>query len=175
MQVKPGGRNDARLLSNRALALIKAGRHEAAALDAARACELEPGWSKAWYRLGTAQLGAGCAPAAVEAYSAGLRLGPSNKEIRHALRRAILRLTREEVAAKMLQMIDDAQARGLLVSPSVEDVDAATKQEAMFRHIQLHHRDKPPPGDYYEHLMLWSEVKWTPGARNVSLVQSQVA
>ena len=159
----PGGKNNARLLSNRALALSKTGKHAAAAMDALRACDLEPTWHKAWFRLGTAQLGAGNAPAAVESFAKGLRIVPACRETRLALRRAIQRLTREEIAAKLLRMLDEAQARGWLVPPTVEDVDSATKQEAMFRHIQLHHRDKPPPGDYYDYLLLWMEVEWTPG------------
>jgi len=164
MEVKPGGNNDARLLNNRALALTKAGKHAAAALDAARACELEPRWTKAWFRLGTAQLGAGRALAAVDAFSIGLRLDQSCKNTRGSLRRAVLRLTREEVAAKLLQMIEAAQARGWLTKPTAEEVDPDVKQEAMFRHIQLFHRDKPTPGDYYEYIVLWLEEGLTPGA-----------
>jgi tetratricopeptide (TPR) repeat protein len=163
LSLHPGGKSDARLLSNRALALSKAGKHSAAAVDALRACDLEPGWHKAWFRLGTAQLGAGNAPAAVDSFAKGLRINPACRETRLALRRAIQRLTREEIAAKLLRMLDDAQARGWLVAPTVEDVDGNTKQEAMFRHIQLYHRDKPPPGDYYDYLLLWMEVEWTPG------------
>jgi hypothetical protein len=174
MDVKPGGRNDVRLLCNRSLAFAKVGKYAEAALDAGRACELGVHWSKARFRLGTAQLGAGDAKLAVDNFSAGLSLDPTCKEMRAALRRAINRLTREEVAAKLLAMIDDAQSRGLLAPPSFEDVPAGMKLEAMFRHIQQYQRDKPTPGDYYDYLMLWSEVTWNPGAR-VSLVLSQPA
>jgi tetratricopeptide (TPR) repeat protein len=164
MQLKPGGENDARLLSNRALALHKAGRHSAAAEDAARACSLAPEWGKAWFRLGTARGSLGDAPGAVAAFTRGLRVQPGCCELRAALRAAVWRMTREQLAATLLRALDEAQERGCLVPPEVEDVTRAEKEEALFRHIHLFQRDKPKPGDYYAYLTLWSEAEWSAGA-----------
>jgi tetratricopeptide (TPR) repeat protein len=163
IDLQPGGDADARLLCNRSLANHRAGRHKAAISDAARACELAPQSSKAWYRLGAARQGGGDPSGAADAFVLALRAQPGDAELRASMRRAMLRLTREGLAARLVRALDEAQGAGLLDVPSHQDVSSAEKEEALFRHIQLWHRDKPGPGDYYDYVALWSEAEWSVG------------
>ena len=162
--LQPGGPSDARLLCNRSIALHKAGKHEAAAADAQRACELAPDFTKAWYRLGAARMGLKNAAGALDAFAHGLHLQPHDAQLRVAVRNATRRMTREELAAWLVSSIDKAQLCGNIGPPELEDVLPAEKAEAMFRHVQLWQRDKPEPGDYYDYVALWNEVPWTAGA-----------
>ena len=162
--LSPAGERDAKLLCNRALAHLKAGRPAQAAEDAERACKLAPEWSKAWFRQGAARAALGDHPGALAAHRTGLRLDQSNRELRAAVRAAVRRLTREQLAAELLHALAETQAAGGMLPPEAEDVTPAEREEAMFRHLQLYMRDKPAPGDYYDYVTLWSEAPWSPGA-----------
>ncbi len=163
--LSPGGERDAKLLCNRSLALLKAGRHAQSADDADRACKLAPEWNKAWFRRGAARAALGDHAAALASYSCGLRLDPANRELRSSVRAAVRRLTREQLAAELLQQLAALQASGALLPPEKEDVSDAERSEAMFRHLYMWMRDKPAPGDYYDYVTLWSEAPWTAGAQ----------
>ena len=160
----PTGERDEKLLCNRSLAYLKAGRHKLAAKDAQRACALAPEWNKAWFRLGAAQAALQQFPAALDAYTRSLRLDGSKREVVAAVRSTVKRLTREQLAACLLRALDDAQASGAIVPPETEDVTQAEREEAMFRHLQVYMRDKPQPGDYYDYVGLWCEAPWSAGA-----------
>ena len=161
--LSPTGERDAKLLCNRSLALLRAGRHSAAAEDAARACKYAPQWSKAWFRLGAARGGLGDHPASLAAYTTGLRHDPDNPELRAAVRTVVRRLTREQLADELLRALSEMEASGALAPPEREDVTGAERREAMFRHLYLWMRDKPPPGDYYDYVSKWADAPWTPG------------
>jgi tetratricopeptide (TPR) repeat protein len=163
--LSPGGERDTKLLCNRSLALLKAGRHALSAEDADRACKLSPEWNKAWFRRGAAHAALGDHAAALASYSCGLRLDPDNREVRAAVRATVRRLTREQLAAELLQRLAALQASGALLPPEKEDVSDAERSEAMFRHLYMWMRDKPAPGDYYDYVTLWSEAPWTAGAQ----------
>jgi len=60
-------------LSNRAAAYSQAGQHTLAAADALKAVELDPGYAKAWSRLGHARYALGDAKGSMEAYQRGLQ------------------------------------------------------------------------------------------------------
>jgi tetratricopeptide (TPR) repeat protein len=167
MLLKPGGERDARLLFNRSLALHRTSKHAAAAEDAQRACELEPRWSKAWYRLGTAQSSLGKPNDALAAFAMALQLEPFSGEIRAAVRTAVRRMTREELAIALLAGLEDSANTGLVCRAEREDVSRQEKEEAMFRHIMLWQLDKPSPGDYYDYVALWSEHPWSAGVFQV--------
>jgi tetratricopeptide (TPR) repeat protein len=161
----PTGERDEKLLCNRALAYLKAGRHKLAVEDAQRACALVPEWNKAWFRLGAAQAALQQFPAALDAYTRSLHLDGSKREVVAAVRSTVKRLTREQLAAWLLRALDDTQASGAILLPETEDVTQAEREEAMFRHLQLYMRDKPQPGDYYDYVSLWCEAPWSAGAR----------
>ena len=57
-----------RLLSNRSLALCQGKRFQEALEDADQAIEDRPGWDKAWFRRGSAQIGLQQLPAAVQSF-----------------------------------------------------------------------------------------------------------
>jgi small glutamine-rich tetratricopeptide repeat-containing protein alpha len=59
-------------LSNRAAAYSQAGQHPLAASDALKAVEIDPGYAKAWSRLGHARFALGDAKGSMEAYEKGL-------------------------------------------------------------------------------------------------------
>ena len=160
----PNGGCDEKLLCNRSLAYLKAGRHALAADDARRACTLAPEWNKAWYRLGAAQAAMQQHAAALEAYTRCLRL-EAKREVLAAVRSTVKRLTREQLAAQLLRWLDEAQASGVMPPPETEDVTRPEREEAMFRHLQLYMRDKPQPGDYYDYVALWCETPWSTGAQ----------
>jgi tetratricopeptide (TPR) repeat protein len=159
----PSGERDEKLLCNRSLAYLKAGRHALAADDAQRACALAPEWNKAWYRLGAAQTALQQHAAALEAYTRSLRLD-GKREVLAAVRSTVKRLTREELAAQLLRWLDETQASGAMPPPETEDVTQLEREEAMFRYLQLSMRDKPKPGDYYDYVALWCETPWSTGA-----------
>lgn len=60
-------------LSNRAAAYSQSGQHSLAASDALRAVEIDPGYAKAWSRLGHARYALGDAKGSMEAYEKGLK------------------------------------------------------------------------------------------------------
>lgn len=60
-------------LSNRAAAYSQAGKHKEAAADALKAVEIDPGYAKAWSRLGHARYALGDAKGSMEAYEKGLK------------------------------------------------------------------------------------------------------
>jgi small glutamine-rich tetratricopeptide repeat-containing protein alpha len=60
-------------LSNRAAAHSQAGQHSQAAADALKAVEIDPGYAKAWSRLGHARYALGDAKGSMEAYEKGLK------------------------------------------------------------------------------------------------------
>ncbi|OCF60736.1 cytoplasmic protein [Kwoniella mangroviensis CBS 10435] len=71
--------------SNRAAAWGGLGKHEKAIEDAEKALDLDPNFSKAYSRLGHAHFSTGDYPSAVRAYEDGLKLDPSNSNMKTAL------------------------------------------------------------------------------------------
>nr|XP_019046436.1 cytoplasmic protein [Kwoniella bestiolae CBS 10118]OCF25366.1 cytoplasmic protein [Kwoniella bestiolae CBS 10118] len=71
--------------SNRAAAWGGLGKHEKAAEDAEKALGLDPNFAKAYSRLGHAHFSTGDYPSAVQAYEDGLKLDPSNTNMKTAL------------------------------------------------------------------------------------------
>jgi small glutamine-rich tetratricopeptide repeat-containing protein alpha len=59
-------------LSNRAAAYSQSGQHSLAAADALKAVQVDPGYAKAWSRLGHARYALGDAKGSMEAYQKGL-------------------------------------------------------------------------------------------------------
>lgn len=60
-------------MSNRAAAYSQSGQHALAATDALKAVELDPGYAKAWSRLGHARYALGDAKGSMDAYEKGLK------------------------------------------------------------------------------------------------------
>jgi tetratricopeptide (TPR) repeat protein len=76
------------LLSNRAAVLTLLARHEDALADCRRALALQPGYAKAWGRLGTAYFHLGLPHEAVRAFEHALRLDPTNATLADSLNKA---------------------------------------------------------------------------------------
>ena len=85
------------LFSNRAAALTKLGRFDAALGDADAAAAARPDWAKAHFRRGSALFGARRFAEAVAAYDAGLALEPNNASL--AQGRALAVATARQAAA----------------------------------------------------------------------------
>ena len=68
-------------LSNRAAAYSQSGQHNLAAADALRAVEIDPGYAKAWSRLGHARFALGDAKGSMEAYEKGLSCEGGQTEV----------------------------------------------------------------------------------------------
>ncbi|WWC62097.1 uncharacterized protein I303_104687 [Kwoniella dejecticola CBS 10117] len=71
--------------SNRAAAWGGLGKHENAIADAEKALDLDPNFAKAYSRLGHAHFSVGSYTDAVQAYEDGLKLDPSNNNMKTAL------------------------------------------------------------------------------------------
>jgi tetratricopeptide (TPR) repeat protein len=87
------------LFSNRAAALTKLGRFEAALADADAALALRPDWAKAHFRRGAALFGARRFADAAAAYEAGLALEPDNASLAQGRDLALATLRQAEAAA----------------------------------------------------------------------------
>jgi small glutamine-rich tetratricopeptide repeat-containing protein alpha len=72
-------------LSNRAAAYSQSGQHNLAAADALKAVEIDPGYAKAWSRLGHARFALGDAKGSMEAYEKGLSCEGGQTEVLHPL------------------------------------------------------------------------------------------
>jgi small glutamine-rich tetratricopeptide repeat-containing protein alpha len=69
-------------LSNRAAAYSQSGQHALAAADALKAVEVDPGYAKAWSRLGHARYALGDAKGSMEAYQKGLSCEGGQTDVR---------------------------------------------------------------------------------------------
>jgi tetratricopeptide (TPR) repeat protein len=87
------------LFSNRAAALTKLGRFDAALADADAALALRPDWAKAHFRRGAALFGARRFADAAAAYEAGLALEPDNTSLAQGRDMALATLRQAEAAA----------------------------------------------------------------------------
>ena len=69
-------------LSNRAAAYSQSGQHAQAAADALKAVEIDPGYAKAWSRLGHARYALGDAKGSMDAYEKGLKCEGGRTDVR---------------------------------------------------------------------------------------------
>ena len=87
------------LFSNRAAALTRLGRFDAALVDAEAAVASRPDWAKAHFRRGAALFGARRFADAAAAYDAGLALEPDNEALAQGRAMALATLRQAEAAA----------------------------------------------------------------------------
>ncbi|CAM9409023.1 unnamed protein product [Chrysoparadoxa australica] len=81
-RLKDRGEEVAEVYSRRSTLLCLLGKFNQARSDAQTAIELDHQYAAGYYRLGCAQVGLGDLNAAIEAFSAGLKLSPSNVPMR---------------------------------------------------------------------------------------------
>lgn len=93
---------EAGALANRAGAWHKAGNGEQAAIDIARALELDPGSSPVWFQYGTILEGNQDLAGAEQAYSTALEHSPGNPDVAGNLAGILIRTGRPAPAAKLL-------------------------------------------------------------------------
>ena len=87
------------LYTNRAAALTRLGRFEAALRDADAAVAVRPDWAKAHFRRGAALFGLRRFEQAVAAYDAGLALEPGNASLAQGRELAVATLRQAQAAA----------------------------------------------------------------------------
>ena len=73
------------LYSNRSAAYAKAGKYEQALEDAEKTVSLKPNWAKGYSRKGSALAYLGELDASIKAYETGLRLDPTNVQLKSGL------------------------------------------------------------------------------------------
>jgi small glutamine-rich tetratricopeptide repeat-containing protein alpha len=83
--------------ANRAAAYSQAGQHDLAADDAKQALHVNPGYSKAYSRLGHAEFCLGNFDEAVDAYKKGLEKEPENANLKQSLAAAEAKLNESSV------------------------------------------------------------------------------
>ncbi|KAJ1683745.1 hypothetical protein LUZ63_021032 [Rhynchospora breviuscula] len=83
------GSDDAALFSNRSLRFLRLGIGEWALMEAVVAQSLRPEWPKAYYRIGAACMLLKEYEKACQAFTDGLRLDPTNREMKEAHREAV--------------------------------------------------------------------------------------
>ena len=139
------------LYSNRSLAYQKGGRHRDALFDAEKTMQLAPFWSKGHWRKGMALYSLGEYDTAVEAFYKAWKCDKDNSECRSMVRRAIQRLTREELGQKIVGMIERLEQEGNMEKPTKERPDDVTVIEAAFRMIaDKHKKHRRGPGPLHE-------------------------
>ncbi|KAM3371779.1 hypothetical protein ACQJBY_018936 [Aegilops geniculata] len=88
MSFQPSPRGLANLLAHRSFCMLRAGIGKEALSDAARCTVLRPFWPKGYYRLGAAFMLLQDYGKAAHAFTAGLKLDPTNADMADALREA---------------------------------------------------------------------------------------
>ncbi|KAJ4789803.1 Tetratricopeptide repeat protein 12 [Rhynchospora pubera] len=83
------GSDDAALFSNRSLCFLRLGIGEWALMEAVVAQSLRPEWPKAYYRIGAACMLLKEYEKACQAFTDGLQLDPTNREMKEAHREAV--------------------------------------------------------------------------------------
>jgi tetratricopeptide (TPR) repeat protein len=143
------------LYSNRSLAHYKAQRYQEALADADEASTLAPSWPKAQWRRAAALLGMRKVSEAVDAFHSAWQLDPRDEESRSKLWNTILKLTREQLAAKILDLLADLEAAAGMRKPHMEKADDVIIAEAAFKLVAEAHRGKQAPGPYHTQYMKW--------------------
>ncbi|XBH82508.1 hypothetical protein VPH35_071146 [Triticum aestivum] len=87
---------DAVLYSNRSLCYLKCGEEYDALIDANACISLDPKWHKGYYRKGAALMSLLEYKEASDAFSAGMKLKPNNKEMQEAHREAVEAMRKEQ-------------------------------------------------------------------------------
>lgn len=84
--------DDVIYLSNRAAAYSQAARYDMAVADARKATDINPGYGKAWSRLGHALFASGDVSAARDAYARGCEVDPASEIMKRGLETTSKRL-----------------------------------------------------------------------------------
>ena len=158
--------------SNRSLAYVKANRYKEALEDADFVVDARPAWEKGHFRRGAALAGLRRsldafdafvdAFAALSAATGGSSGERSSSEVETALWDATKKLTREELATRIVEWIQDAEDEGTIEPPELEAVSKAEMVEALFRQMHEDHRDRPFPQKYYHEVLRWAKRGMAP-------------
>lgn len=154
---------EALVYSNRSLAYCKAGRYHEALADADAALALHASWPKAHFRRGAALCGLRRGVEAVDAHAEALRLSPDESggagaECEAALWSAVQKLTREQVAGRVVDWVHEAEEGGAIEPPELEAVSRQEMVEALFREYHEASKDKPSPHKHYHDLLRYAKV-----------------
>uniref|UniRef100_R7W174 Ankyrin repeat domain-containing protein 50 n=1 Tax=Aegilops tauschii TaxID=37682 RepID=R7W174_AEGTA len=98
MSFQPSPKGLANLLAHRSFCMLHAGIGKEALSDAARCTVLRPFWPKGYYRLGAAFMLLQDYRKAAQAFTAGLKLDPTNADMADALRTIEKQLRRSQLA-----------------------------------------------------------------------------
>ena len=120
--------------------LSQANKFAEALQDAERACELNGGWAKAWWRKATALRGLQHYGQALDALSQSYKLvedkAKAHNEYQRAVSEIASRMTREQLADFVIAILHDYEAKGIIAKPSRQTVSPQEKRESMFLQIK---------------------------------------
>lgn len=120
-----------KLFSNRSLANHRTSRYAEALRDADAAVEMAEGWAKGHWRRGMALVGMGKLGDAVDAF-AQCRSIDNSTECDQKLKEVIRAMSTEELASKLLNLLDRCYERGTLAPPQREIVDDVLLHEGAY-------------------------------------------
>ncbi|KAK9835735.1 hypothetical protein WJX74_007021 [Apatococcus lobatus] len=152
----------ARVLSNRAMAYSKGGRHADALADAEKAVSLAPAWDKPHMRQGTALLGLQRLPEAVGAFVRAWKVSSGSKDCEKMVWTALQKLTRQELVEGMLEHLEQMEAQGILQAAQQEECSMDRMVEAGITYLRRQHNG---PLRTSPHLLMygnWLKHKATP-------------
>ena len=76
---------------------------------------------------------------------------------------AVQRLTREQLARGVLQLLADLEQAALVRAPQVEAASEQEQVEGMFVLLRAAHQGQPRPGPYYRRYLAWLQQGMQPG------------
>ncbi|KAK9866397.1 hypothetical protein WJX84_007801 [Apatococcus fuscideae] len=128
-----------RVLSNRALAYSKGGRHADALADAQQAATLAPTWDKPWWRQGSALLGLQRTPEAIAAFVKAWKVSQGSEECGKMMWAVLQKLTRQELAEGMLRHLSHLESQGKVGPAELEECSTDQMLEAGIMHLKRQH------------------------------------
>eukprot|EP00230_Micromonas_polaris_P012092 CAMPEP_0197132040 /NCGR_PEP_ID=MMETSP1390-20130617/23263_1 /TAXON_ID=38833 /ORGANISM="Micromonas sp., Strain CCMP2099" /LENGTH=711 /DNA_ID=CAMNT_0042574651 /DNA_START=46 /DNA_END=2181 /DNA_ORIENTATION=- len=161
-----GHKESVALYTNRSLAYAKANKFAEALQDAERACELNSGWAKAWWRKATALRSLQQYSQALDAFSQSYELVEDKAKSRNEYQRAVSeiagRMTREQLADFIIAALHDYESRGIIAKPTKQNVSPQEKRESMFLQIKTWQSNtKKTQTDYQNCVANWTLTPMT--------------
>jgi len=134
--------------------------------DAERACELNSGWAKAWWRKATALRSLQQYSQALDAFSQSYKLVEDKAKSRNEYQRAVSetagRMTREQLADFIIAALHDYESRGIIAKPTKQNVSPQEKRESMFLQIKTWQSNtKKTQTDYQNCVANWTLTPMT--------------
>lgn len=148
-------KEDCKLIhSNRSMACCKCHKYKEALREANQAISCGPEWSKGYWRKGTALLSLGDGVLAVDAFYQSWRLEKS-VECTKKLTQVIDNLPKEQLALKIVQLLEEVENDGLIQAVQVEIAETIELQEGLFNVIVSESKGKRELHELYAKYKVW--------------------